>query len=72
LIGKEGNELTEMKDILNEQKLYYQKLYTSTNPKIDAESENTFSDRNNEFYVLSNEESQSIENTITINNVTKC
>jgi hypothetical protein len=45
---------------------WHLELCTSTNPNIYAESENTSFDGNNAFYVLSNEESQSMENTITI------
>jgi exonuclease III len=41
LIDNEDNQLTNMKDILNEQKRFYQNLYTSIDPQIDADSENT-------------------------------
>ena len=65
LIDNEGNEIKESKQILNEQKLYYQKLYTSHNPTTDQELDKLFFDKQNDFYILSNEEADSIENEIT-------
>ena len=48
LISEEGFEITDLKDILEEQKTFYKKLYTNTD--IDNENIDTFLDEQNPFY----------------------
>ena len=42
LIDNHGNELTDLKDTLNEQKSFYQGLYTTKNPTMNEENKDLF------------------------------
>ena len=66
LIDNEGLELTEISDILKEQKKFYQDLYTSKTSNVNTESINTFFEHKDTFRILSDGESYSIESPITI------
>ena len=65
LIDSNGQEIKETNKILNEQKSYYQKLYTSNQPTINQEMDTLFFNKENNFHILSNEESDSMESEIT-------
>ena len=67
LVDDEGNEKTRLEDIVNEQKKYYQQLYTSHNPSMSAETEAKFFNVQNDFYTLTEEEAQSLEHEISLN-----
>ena len=66
LIKGNGEEVTEIKDILEEQKEFYKQLYTSRKPNISREDEETFFPQGEDVRKLSNEESQTMEGELTI------
>ncbi len=66
VINDEGIEVTNLPDIINEQKKFYENLYTSNMPTLDQESENIFFPNNDNFRKLSNEESMNMEGNISV------
>ena len=67
LINDNNKELIEIKDILNEQKLFYKNLYTSKSPKLEEESEKIFFPRDENTNILSEVDSFDMEKDIEIN-----
>ena len=66
LITDDGEELFDQFQILNEQKAYYEKLYTSCNPEIKEEHEKLFFDKNNPFLnFLTDDETSGLEGTLS-------
>ena len=49
LIGDEGEEIFDQFEILDQQKLFYQRLYSSSNPVMEQEHENLFFNPNNPY-----------------------
>ena len=66
LIDDTGNELTETNDILKEQKDFYQNLYTSKKTNTSNKMDDIFFNKNNDFYILPEESSNSLEADITL------
>ena len=62
LINDRGDEIVDQFEILNEQKLFYEKLYTSSDPVIAQEHEDIFFDSKNPYInKLSDEQKLKIE-----------
>ena len=49
IITEEGNEKTNIKEILHEQKLFYERLYRSQNLDVNDDGSNTFFDHGNPY-----------------------
>ena len=66
LIDDQDQEINNIKEILDEQKRFYEKLYTTNNPTISRENENIFFPENENIQKLSELESASMENDLTV------
>ena len=66
IITDEGNEKTNIKEILHEQKLFYERLYRSQNLDVNDDGSNTFFDHGNPYVEkLSPQESIELEGPLT-------
>ena len=66
LIKENGEIVTNQEDILNEQKDFYKKLYSSKETVQDADTENIFFPKEKLIRTLTVDESQDIEKNITL------
>ena len=66
IIKDNGEETSEIKEIIKEQKLFYESLYTSRAPVLSEDLENTFFPENDNMSKLSNEASLEMEGDIKI------
>ena len=65
LIDENEREITDQTEIIEKQKLFYEKLYSSSNPVFDREHEKLFFDKNNPYLnFLSEEEMQLCEGNL--------
>ena len=65
LVLNNGHEIDNLQDIIQEQKRYYETLYTSSNTSITDEHTQTFFDENNPYInKLSNEDKHELEQDI--------
>jgi len=66
LIDNDGNELDKLPDILKEQSIFYEKLYSSKNPRMDEQSKHIFFPEDKRVQSLSVDEKSNLEHEITI------
>ena len=66
LINDDGEELTSLPDIIEEQKSFYENLYSSRCPLNNLERNKRFFPENTNMTKLTNEESLEIDNDITV------
>ncbi|CAG2186632.1 unnamed protein product [Mytilus edulis] len=72
LIKDNGEEIFNQSEILEEQKSFYEKLYSSTNPILHQEHKNLFFDENNPFIrKLSDEQRLQAEGNLNTNECLK-
>ena len=72
LINDNGEEIFNQSEILEEQKSFYEKLYSSTNPILHQEHKNLFFDENNPFIrKLSDEQRLQAEGNLNTNECLK-
>ena len=62
-----GKEIYQLNEIMNEQKCFYERLYTTRNPNMDEKSIDAFFPKNKNINTLSERESESLEADISQN-----